>query len=302
MSRIESNSRRRVSSELLHRNFPARSDVAIVFDAPGANRVGDSSIAAGNNQALGCINLEGADATHAALRSADHSFRLDVPVGGAIEDQHRAAAVYGQNVMDRIHGHCGLAANLRVGPGENPLGRYISIRGSIEYEHLAGVDRDVDFVIRWIYAHLIVAPASCALDLRVGTLNHAKGRFLPVGSAAETQNCLCQRAGDADLVVNRIKTETVHRPADQCLLTFQRSDWWCIFPRQPGEGRNLRMVHSIRHQDLLPHGVVHQGLGLAESQRDLVLFRAANNTQGSYISSRVERIHSRRRITQVSNP
>ena len=88
------------------------------------------------------------------------AFGLTFPDGGAIEDQHRAAAVYGQNVMDRIHGHCGHAANLRVRPGENPLGRYISIRGSIEHEHLAGVDRDIDFVIRWIHAHLIVAPAS----------------------------------------------------------------------------------------------------------------------------------------------
>ena len=49
MSRIESNSGRHKSSELLHWNLPAGSDVAIIVDAPGAHKtplaagVGNSS-------------------------------------------------------------------------------------------------------------------------------------------------------------------------------------------------------------------------------------------------------------------
>jgi hypothetical protein len=58
----------------------------------------------------------------------------------------------------------------------------------------------------------------------------------------------------------------MHGSADQGLLPFERPKWWYIFPRQPGEGRYLRMVHSIGDQDLFPNAIVCERLGLTETQ------------------------------------
>jgi len=60
----------------------------------------------------------------------------------------------------------------------------------------------------------------------VRTLNDAYRRSLAVGVAFENKNGLGKRAGDYDFVVNAIVGEAMHRPADQCLLTFERSDRW----------------------------------------------------------------------------
>jgi len=65
--------------------------------------------------------------------------------------------------------------------------------------------------------------------------------------------------------VDFVVGEAVHRAAEQRFLTFDLSNWLCIFIRQPGECRNLRMRHSVRHQDLLTLGVVRDGMGIADT-------------------------------------
>jgi hypothetical protein len=50
-------------------------------------------------------------------------------------------------------------------------------------------------------------------------------------------------------------------------LTFEFASGNCILFRQPGESRNLRMHHSVRHQDFFPVRVIRDGGGSAESQR-----------------------------------
>src|SRR5947209_12294443 len=44
--------------------------------------------------------------------------------------------------------------------------------------------------------------------------------------------------------------------SDLCPLTLDRPDGRRILLRQPGEGRNLRMRHSVGHQDRFTLGVI----------------------------------------------
>ena len=44
---------------------------------------------------------------------------------------------------------------------------------------------------------------------------YAERRFLSVGRAAERQDRLRQRAGDHDLIVNRVERDVVHGPAQK---------------------------------------------------------------------------------------
>jgi hypothetical protein len=49
-------------------------------------------------------------------------------------------------------------------------------------------------------------------------------------------------------------------------LTLNSSKRESVLLRQPGEGRNLRMGHSVRHQYLFTLAVIDKRLGLAEFQ------------------------------------
>src|SRR5881396_313963 len=98
--------------------------------------------------------------------------------------------------------------------------------------------------------------------------------------------------------MDRIIRKTVHGPADQCLVTLDRSYWRLILLRHPGEGRNLRMGHSVRHPDLLSPGVIRQRLHFAELQRDLALGRAAYGAYRRNVSVGVEGIHKSRPVPE----
>ena len=139
-------------------------------------------------------------------------------------------------------------------------------------------------------------------DLRVWSLNHANGRFFSVRSAAEYEDRLGQRTGHHDLVVSGIVRKIVHGPADQRLLSFERSSGRCIFFRQPGECRDLRMVDSIRHQQLVTLAVIGDRFGFSEFQSNLVDRRAADDTQRSDVSVCVQRKHDCRRIPEIRRP
>src|SRR5213080_451246 len=79
--------------------------------------------------------------------------------------------------------------------------------------------------------------------------------------------------------MDRVICKTMHRSADQRLLSLEHSNRRCIFLCQPGESRNLRMSHSVRHQDLFALTVVDESLGFAKSQRDLIPRRTADRAE-----------------------
>src|SRR5258708_7788343 len=111
------------------------------------------------------------------------------------------------------------------------------------------------------------------------SLNHAYGSFLTRCSSAEYQYGFRQKAGDNALVVDLIVTELLDRAANERLLSFQFSNWRRVFPRQPGEGRNLRMNRSVWNQNLLPLTVIDESLRFSKLQADLAHRRAANGAQ-----------------------
>jgi hypothetical protein len=49
-------------------------------------------------------------------------------------------------------------------------------------------------------------------------------------------------------------------------LAVQRSGWSLSSVRQPGERRNLRMSHSIGHENLFPFAVIADGTGIADHE------------------------------------
>ncbi len=87
------------------------------------------------------------------------------------------------------------------------------------------------------------------------------------GPAAESHDALRERCTYNDFIVNRIVGNVMHRPAEPRKLTFKLTSRNCVFPRQPGESRNLRMHHSVRHQDFLPVRIISKRGGPAESHR-----------------------------------
>jgi hypothetical protein len=199
--------------------------------------------------------------------------------------------------MHRVDCRGWRAPKLRVRPAENSLGRDVAVRISIEHQYPIGIGigGNVDLIIYRIHAHLVICLIRRTLYSRMRSLDDSNGGFFSVRSAAERQDRLCQRTRDADFIMDRIKAKAMHGPADQRLLAFQRPHRSCILSRQPGESRNLRMVHSIRNQNLFPHRVINQGLSFAKSQRCFIFLRAADSAQRSHISIRHERIHGGRR-------
>jgi hypothetical protein len=56
-------------------------------------------------------------------------------------------------------------------------------------------------------------------QLCVWALNHPDGRLFAIGPATEGQNGLCKRIGDQEFITDRIVSDIVHRPAEQCFLS-----------------------------------------------------------------------------------
>jgi hypothetical protein len=57
--------------------------------------------------------------------------------------------------------------------------------------------------------------------------------------------------GDDEFVVGRIVSDIVHGSPQQCFLSGDNALWQLCSIRQPGECRNLRVSHSVRHQNLI---------------------------------------------------
>ncbi len=273
VNRIQNNSGCHVSGELLNGKSPAGSNVPVIIDAPCANRPPG---AATDNPALRRINLERVDASHAALRSLDHCSRRRISAGGPIKNQHRTTTVDEQEVMNRIYTDRRNAPDFRVGPAEDSFGSHISIRVPRKYQNTAGSNGKDDLIINRVHAHLIESAVCRTQYLSMGSLDDANGPFFSVSPSPEYQDRLCQRTRHNDFIVHRIVCKAVHGPADQSLLAFQNSNGRRILLRQPGEDRNLRMSHSVRHQYLFAFTVVGDGLSLAEFQRSFAERRTAD--------------------------
>ena len=61
----------------------------------------------------------------------------------------------------------------------------------------------------------------------------------------------------------------VHRPAQFRRLPFNLPNRRLVSVRHPGEGRDLRMRHSVRNQNLFAFGVIGHRAGIADHQRRL---------------------------------
>jgi len=157
---IERDSRWGVSRELLNGDLPARRNVAVVVDTPGANGGAGaghtrSSVASADNPAVRRISLYSRDSGHQALRALNDRLRLGISAGGAIEDQHGSPAVDDQEIVHRIDGNRGHAANLSVGSAEHPFRRDVSVRCTVKDQNSAWSDGKQDLVVHGIDADLI---------------------------------------------------------------------------------------------------------------------------------------------------
>ena len=74
------------------------------------------------------------------------------------------------------------------------------------------------------------------------------GRFLAVCPTPERQDGLGELVGYDDLVAVCIVMDGMHGPSEQRRLSFDPPNGLLGSLRQPGEGRNLRMGHSVGDQ------------------------------------------------------
>ena len=164
---------------------------------------------------------------------------------------------------NRIGSHSGHSTDLRVRTAEHSFRRHVASGGPIKYQNRIRSDGKEDLVIDAIDGNRIERAITGADDLRMRSLNVADGRFFSVRASAKNEDRLSQRTIDDNFVVNRIVVESVHGPADQRLLTDQRSGRRRVLLCQPGKGRNLRMGHSVGHQIFFSLGIVGHRLDLA---------------------------------------
>ena len=201
-----------------------------------------------------------------AGRSVENGSRFCISTRRAIKNQHpsrSAFARYQQEITDWINTHGGPPRKSRVRPGENADGRNVTVRLAWKYQNLIEAGGDVDFIVNGIDAHLI--EASLTDDLGPRTLDDAQRRILSLSPALECEDRLGERTAHYKFIVDRIVREIVHRPAEPRFVTFQFPERNRVFLRQPGESRNLRMVHSVGHQDFFAIAVISNGRGSPES-------------------------------------
>src|SRR5437899_5124317 len=118
----ERNARDPVTGNLLHRDFPTRRNVAVVINAPRANRAPGAKV----HDHAGRRDDEVVHARYLALRSTNDGLRLRISLGRTIENQKRIVEVYDQQITNRIGGHGGRAHNLSIWPAQDPLWRHVA--------------------------------------------------------------------------------------------------------------------------------------------------------------------------------
>src|SRR5205823_9019238 len=109
-----------------------------------------------------------------------------------------------------------------------------------------------------------------AADFGVGSLDDSNGTFLSAGSSAKRQDRVCKRIHDKKLIMYLIVANVVHRPGQFAHLAVYSSGRRLCSVRQPGERRNLRMGHSVRHQNLAPLRIISDGPGITDIEGRLV--------------------------------
>ncbi len=295
MSRIQRKPGYPIVRQLFHWQSIAGRSVAIICDTPGADCVAGT---AAYNHARRRMDSEIARTARLAARPANDSLWRDISTRSAVENQKRIIEVDDHKITERINGHRGFVTdNLRPGPLEDSLGLHVPVRHPVKHENarqnacsaapfttLTITERKIYLVVNPINTHFIESGISVTEYLGPRSLNDPKRRFLSGGSSTECQDRLCQGTGHNDFIINFVECQTVHGPAQQCLLSFQCPKSRRILLRQPGEGRNLRMRHSVGHQYLVAFRVISYGLGLAKLQRHLVCGRTTNRAQGRRVS------------------
>jgi len=96
--------------------------------------------------------------------------------------------------------------------------------------------------------------------------------------------------------------DAVGRAGHQGFLSRNGANRSSISIRQPGEDRNLRMGHSVRHEYLLSFRVIGRRIGVADVGGPGIERGAPNHPQGSGISRRRRPVHRGGMVAEVRYP
>ena len=96
---------------------------------------------------------------------------------------------------------------------ENSFGHDVSVRQSVKCQNGLIGGGQQDFIVYRVDADL--ACRTHAFYLRFISLDNPKRRFLSIGCSAECQDGLGQRTRHGNFIVNRVKRDVVHCPAEQ---------------------------------------------------------------------------------------
>jgi hypothetical protein len=108
-------------------------------------------------------------------------------------------------------------------------------------------------------------------------LNRPNRRFVARGTSPKEQHCFTERIWNHDFIVPVIKRYGMGCPCQACVSAFNNSDRGRVSIRQPGEYRNTRVGHSVGHQDLLPHRVIGDAAGIADTWSGSAIRRGMQN-------------------------
>ena len=98
-----------------------------------------------------------------------------------------------------------------------------------------------------------------------------------------------------------VVADVMHSPAQSRLLPVQQSCGYGTVFRQPGEYRDLRVSHSVRHQDFLSLAVIASGAWIPDGQSKFTLGRITDGSNGRYVSVCIERVNGRGVVAHIGN-
>src|SRR5262249_38759798 len=197
----------------------------------------------------------------ACLRTGDDGTRGYIAVVRAVEEENLFSVGHRQEICDRIYGKTNHVAEPGFRTFDDAKWRNVSVRVPREYPNTPPRHTpDQNFSMVQIQIHRVGRDELCARPL-----NHPHWSFRAIGSRSKYEDRVRQGIRNYDLVMSKIVGDSVDCPPQLCRLAGDHSPGLYISVRHPGERRDSRLGHSIRHQDLFSLAIVGHRHRIPES-------------------------------------
>ncbi len=157
-------------------------------------------------------------------------------------DGRSSLSCHHQQIIDRIHHEGAGSSQQRLRTADHTNRRRVPVGLTRKHHHRIRIRNE------YLVVNRVDVKAIGPMQLGRRPLDDTNWRLFAVSPSAEGQDALRKLIGHDDLVVQVIEPNIVHRSGQERALPRDLSHRWLEVLRQPGEGRDLRMGHSVGHQ------------------------------------------------------